>query len=97
MPAKFSSAHCTINWQGVDDDTPPGHSIATGTDSLGTPYMWLFKGGQPTDDAFVGSISIPCVPNQSTCAYGRGGGFAGTVTDYATALARLAERAADEA
>ncbi|MFD8609763.1 hypothetical protein [Streptomyces sp. NPDC059631] len=78
MPAKFLSTRCTINWQGVDDDTPPGHSVATGT------------------DAFVGSISVPCVPNQSAIVYGRGGGFVRAVTDFATMPARLADRAAEK-
>lgn len=96
MTAKFNSAHCTINWQGVDDDTPPGHSVAIGTDALGTAYLWLFKGNQPTDDAFVGSISVPARASELPTAYGRGGGFAGTVTDYATTLARLANHANNE-
>ncbi|MFJ9420702.1 hypothetical protein [Streptomyces sp. NPDC101249] len=90
MSAKFLSAHCTINWQGVDDDTPPGHSLAIGTDGFGTAYLWLFRGDQPTDDTFAGSISIPADPTQHPIAYGAGGGFAGTVTDYKTTLAQLA-------
>ncbi|MEV7154900.1 hypothetical protein AB0N77_09775 [Streptomyces misionensis] len=94
MPAKFLAAHCTINWHGTDDDTPPGHSVATGTDAFGTPYLWLFEGEEPTDDAFVGSISIPVVHDQSPLAYGRGGGYVGTVDNFRDALARLAARAA---
>ncbi|NED31085.1 hypothetical protein [Streptomyces sp. SID8499] len=96
MTAKFLSAHCTINWHGVDDDTPPGHSVAIGTDAFGTVYLWLFKGTQPTDDAFIGSISVPARASELPAAYGPGGGFAGTVTDYATTLARLADRATTE-
>lgn len=95
MPARFRAADATINWHGVDDRTPPGHSIATGTDSLGTGYLWLFKGDQPTDDAFVGSILIPDRVGQMPIAYGRGGGFAGTAPDTAAALTRLADRAAE--
>ncbi|MFF9309929.1 hypothetical protein ACF1BS_03370 [Streptomyces sp. NPDC014748] len=96
MPARFISAHCTITWHGVDNDTPPGHSVAIGTDALGAAYLWLFKGNQPTDDAFVGSISVPARASELPAAYGRGGGFAGAVTDYATTLARLADRATNE-
>lgn len=94
MPAKFGAASATIRWHGTDDNTPPGHSIATGTDSLGTSYLWLFKGDQPTEEAFVGSILIPDRVGQMPVAYERGGGFAGTAPDTKAALARLAERAA---
>jgi hypothetical protein len=93
MPARFIATHCTINWHGVDDDTPPGHSIATGTDAFGVPYLWLFRGDQPVDDAFIGSVSIPVAPGQSPIAYGAGGGFAGTVSDFKTAFTKLADRA----
>ncbi|NUS25010.1 MAG: hypothetical protein HOV92_12410 [Streptomyces sp.] len=93
MPAKFRAAEATIKWHGSDDTTPPGHSIATGTDSLGTVYLWLFKGDQPTDEAFVGSILIPDRVGQMPVAYEKGGGFAGTVADTKATLARLADRA----
>jgi hypothetical protein len=96
MPAKFRAADATIRWHGTDDTTPPGHSIATGTDSLGTVYLWLFKGDEPTDEAFVGSILIPHQAGQMPTAYGRGGGFAGTVHDTKAALARLADRATEK-
>lgn len=90
MAAKFRAADATIDWHGIDDDTPPGHSIATGTDGLGTAYLWLFKGDSPTDEAFVGSILIPTRAGQVPTVYGRGGGFAGTAPDTRTALERLA-------
>lgn len=94
MPAKFRAADATINWHGTDDSTPPGHSIATGTDSLGTAYLWLFEGNQPTDEAFVGSVLIPTRAGQAPTVYGRGGGFAGTAPDTKAALEKLAARAA---
>jgi hypothetical protein len=97
MPAKFLAAHCTITWHGVDDTTPPGHSIAIGTDSLGSKYVWLFKGDHPTDEAFVGSILVPTRAGQTPTAYGPGGGYAGNAPDTTAALARLAERASKEA
>jgi hypothetical protein len=90
MTARFRAADSTITWHGIDDTTPPGHTIATGTDGLGTVYLWLFKGDQPTDEAFVGSILIPGRPGQAPTAYGRGGGYAGTVSDTKATLARLA-------
>jgi hypothetical protein len=93
MPAKFRADAATIRWHGIDDQTPPGHSVATGTDDLGTAYLWLFRGDQPTDDAFIGSIMIPDRAGQTPVAYGPGGGFAGTAPDTKAALARLAGRA----
>jgi hypothetical protein len=94
MPAKFRAAEATIDWHGTDDNTPPGHSIATGTDRLGTHYVWLFRGDRPTDEAFVGAIGIPNRAGQTPTTYGRGGGFAGTAPDTKAALERLASRAA---
>lgn len=92
MPARFRTADATIAWHGVDHTTPPGHSIAIGTDSLGNRWLWLFKGDQATDAAFVGSISIPTRAGQTPTAYGPGGGFVGTAPDTMAALARLADR-----
>jgi len=94
MPAKFRAADATIRWHGTDDSTPSGHSIAVGADSLGTQYVWLFKGDQPIDEAFVGSILVPTRAGQVPTVYGRGGGFAGTAPDTKAALERLAARAA---
>lgn len=92
MNARFRAADCKIHWQGTDEDSPPGHSIATGTDAFGVPYLWLFRGCQPTDDTFVGSISIPVAPAQSAIAYGAGGGVVGTVTHTRQALEYLVDR-----
>lgn len=96
MPAKFRAAHATIRWHGTDDRTPPGHSIATGTDSLGTSYLWLFTGDEPTDETFVGSILMPNRVGQMPVAYDHGGGFAGTAPDTKAALERLANRYAKQ-
>jgi hypothetical protein len=93
MPAKFLAAHCAIKWYGVDDTTPPGHSIAIGTDTFGTAYLWLFKSDQPTDETFIGAVNIPTRAGEMPVAYGPGGGYAGSAPDTAAALARLAERA----
>ncbi|MEV6165798.1 hypothetical protein AB0L71_28565 [Streptomyces sp. NPDC052052] len=96
MPAKFLTQHCTINWHGTDDDTPPGHTTAIGTDAFGVAYLWLFKGDQPTDDAFIGSILIPDQAGQMPVAYGPGGGLVGDASDAKAALARLADRATEK-
>lgn len=93
--ARFRSADADIRWHGVDDDTPPGHTAATGTDLFGT-WLWLFKGDEPTDDAYVGGIQIPDRPGVIPNAYSRGGGWAGLATDTKATLARLAERAKKE-
>lgn len=96
MPARFRSADATITWHGTDDTTPAGHTVATGTDGLGTAYLWLFKGDQATDDAFVGSIMIPSRAGAWPVAYGKGGGFAGQVTDTKETLEKLAAKAAEQ-
>ena len=92
MAARFRSTDAIIRWCGVDDSTPPGYCIAVGTDSLGTHWIWLFKGDRPTDDSFAGSISIPSRAGQTPVVYGPGGGFFGTANDTGEALARLSER-----
>ncbi|MFI8932541.1 hypothetical protein ACIG3E_33375 [Streptomyces sp. NPDC053474] len=96
MPAAFLAEHCTISWHGTDSDTPTGHTTAIGTGPSGTQYLWLFKGDQPTDDAFVGSVTIPVQPRQIPDAYGRGGDLIGPAPDMKSALADLAARAAAE-
>lgn len=96
MPPKFHAASATINWSGVDGTTPPGHSLALGTDSLGNVWLWLFKGDKPSDETFVGSISIPRQAEQTPIAYNSGGGFARVVSDTTATLAKLAYRAAEK-
>ncbi|MFJ6566623.1 hypothetical protein ACIQNU_04335 [Streptomyces sp. NPDC091292] len=53
------------------------------------------QGDQPTDEAFVGAISIPDKPERTPDAYGSGGGFVGLAPDTAAALVKLADRAAN--
>lgn len=96
MPAEFRAAEATINWHGIDGTTPPGHSIATGTDGLGTGYLWLFQGDEPTEEAFIGSVLIPTRAGQMPVAYEQGGRFAGTAPDTKAALVRLADRATEK-
>lgn len=92
MPASFRSGEATITWQGIDDTTPAGHSLALGRDSIGTVYLWLFKGGQVTDDAFVGSILVPDRVEQRPVAYDSRGSFVGPVIDVTETLAALAAK-----
>lgn len=89
MPARFCSSDVTITWQGIDDTTPAGHSLALGRDSIGTVYLWLFEGDQVTDDAFVGSVLVPDRANQVSVAYDFRGSFVGTVTDVTETLEKL--------
>ncbi|WP_413754824.1 hypothetical protein [Streptomyces sp. MMBL 11-3] len=96
MPAKFRADEATVRWHGSDDTTPPDHSIAVGTDRLGTEYVWLFRGKEPTDEAFVGSISVSNAPGRAAIAYDSAGGFVGLAPIIAPALAKLAARAASE-
>jgi hypothetical protein len=82
-----------IRWFGADDDTPPGHCTAIGTDGLGSKWLWLFVGDEPSDDGFVGAVQIPDRAGQAPNAYGRTGGWAGLATDTKAALAKLAAKA----
>ncbi|MEV6165734.1 hypothetical protein AB0L71_28240 [Streptomyces sp. NPDC052052] len=64
----------------------------------GVAYLWLFKGDQPTDDAFIGSILIPARAGQMPVAYGRGrgGGFVGNAPAAKAAIDRLADHATNQ-
>lgn len=96
MPPRFKAAADDVRWSGIDDDTPPGHSIAIGKDSLGNNWLWLFKGDSPTDKAFVGAIEIPAQVDRIPGTYGRGGGFVGLAPNTKDALAKLVARAEKE-
>ncbi|MFJ4902903.1 hypothetical protein [Streptomyces sp. NPDC088727] len=89
VPARFRFDSSTITWKGVDSDTPPGHITAFGTDSLGTRYLWLFKGDAVTDDSFVGSILLH---GDHPVAYDSRGSFAGLVQNMESKLDDLVER-----
>ncbi|MFJ9379532.1 hypothetical protein [Streptomyces sp. NPDC101455] len=91
MPARFEPGDADIRWVGVDDDTPPGHCIAIGKDSLGNAWLWLFTGDTPSADAFVGSIEIPAQITKTPSAYGRFGGWAGLAHNTRQTLEQLAE------
>jgi hypothetical protein len=95
MPPRFKAADADIRWSGVDDDTPPGHSVAVGKDSLGNSWLW-FKGDSPADKAFVGAIEIPTQAGRIPGAYGCSGGFVGLAPNTRDALAKLAARAETE-
>lgn len=94
MPAQYTP-DCTIAWHGTSERTPPGHTLGIGTDTLGSVYLWLFKGPDAVPEAFVGSIHIPQDPDATPIAYNQGGGFAGTAPDTREALARLAAASGD--
>lgn len=96
MPPRFKAADVDVRWSGVDDDTPLGHSVAVGKDSLGNNWLWLFKGDSPVDKAFVGAIEIPTQAGRIPGAYGRGDGFVGLAHDTKDALAKLAARTGKE-
>lgn len=93
MPPRFRAADADVRWAGVDDDTPPGHSIAIGKDALGNNWLWLFEGDEPSDAAFVGSVEIPKQVDRVPGLYGRGGGFIGLAHNTKHALAKLVTRA----
>lgn len=93
MPPRFKAADADVRWSGIDDDTPPGHSIAIGKDGVGNNWLWLFKGDGPSDDAFVGAIEIPAQAGRIPGAYGPGGGFVGLAPNTRDALAKLVARA----
>lgn len=90
MPASYTD-DCTLRWHGTDDNTPPGHTIAIGVDTLGTAYLWLFQGTEPTVEAFRGSIMVPSRLQTVPVAYNRRGGFIGVVTGIGKTLLRLSE------
>ncbi|MFF2383740.1 hypothetical protein [Streptomyces sp. NPDC058108] len=96
MPPRFKAADADVRWSGVDDDTPPGHSVAIGKDGLGNNWLWLFKGDKPSERAFVGAVEIPAQAGRIPAAYGRGGGFVGLARDTKEMLAKLAARAEQE-
>jgi hypothetical protein len=93
MAAHFNMKDADIRACGVDDSTPPGHCTATGFDSLGRLWLWLFKGSAPSDEAYVGAVQIPDRAGQAPNAYGRTGAWEGLALDTKAALAKLAEKA----
>lgn len=91
MPARYTN-DCVLYWHGVDETTPPGHTVGIGRDAVGTLYLWLFKGQDATEEAFRGSINIPNRPGAMPVAYDSRGSFAGIAPDARSAFARLVSK-----
>lgn len=92
-------ADLNVHWTGTDSTTPAGHVLVLGVDSLGTLRLCLYKGSQPDDAAFRGSLLIPPdghsqrhLPTRTT-AYGPTGAFVTSHGDQTAMLQRLAELA----
>jgi hypothetical protein len=86
MP-QFRLADLDLRWTGIDGNTPAGHVVAVGLDPLGNTRVFLWRGDQPADDQFVGSLLIR---DHATIAYGQRGSFVGAHGDQASLLTRLA-------
>lgn len=90
-------AELTVRWTGTDSTTPAGHVLVLGVDRLGLLRLCLYKGAQPDDAAFRGSLLIPPDGHQQshlpthTTAYGPGGAFVTSTGDQTAMLLRLAE------
>ena len=90
-------ADLNVRWTGVDSTTPVGHVLVLGVDQLGLLRLCLYKGSQPDDAAFRGSLLIPPdghtqrhLPSR-TAAYGPGGAWVTSSGDQTAMLRRLAE------
>jgi hypothetical protein len=94
----FRLADQDIRWSGTDDTTPPGCCLATGKDSLGSIRVWLFRGSEPSDSGYLGSLLIPPLKDvfdgARASAYGPTGAWVTSRGDHAAMLARLADRGA---
>lgn len=86
---KFRLADMDVRWSGVDDTTPPGHCLASGLDPHGNVRVWLFKGVEPSDEGFRGSLLIPS--SGPAVGYGPTGTFVAGHGDHTAMLARLAK------
>ncbi|MGW9401462.1 hypothetical protein [Streptomyces sp. NPDC055642] len=90
-------ADLTVRWTGTDSTTPAGHVLVLGVDSLGVLRLCLYKGSQPDDATFRGSLLIPAeghnqrhLPTRTT-AYGPTGAFVTCHGDQTAMLQRLAD------
>ncbi|MFJ9037974.1 hypothetical protein ACIRF8_15445 [Streptomyces sp. NPDC102406] len=97
--AAINLADLDVRWTGTDSTTPAGHVLVLGVDSLGVLRLCLYKGTQPDDNAFRGSLLIPLdghgqrhLPIRTT-AYGPTGAFVTSVGDQEAMLHRLAAEA----
>ncbi|CAL9649194.1 hypothetical protein [Streptomyces sp. enrichment culture] len=90
-------ADLNVRWTGADSTTPAGHVLVLGVDRLGALRLCLYKGSQPDEVAFRGSLLIPPdgytqrhLPSRTT-AYGPTGAFVTSHGDQTAMLQRLAE------
>ena len=89
-------ADLDVRWTGTDSTTPAGHVLVLGVGPLGVLRLCLYKGSQPDDAAFRGSLLIPPdghnqrhLPTRTT-AYGPTGAFVTSQGDQTAMLHRLA-------
>lgn len=83
----FTLADLDLYWVGTDDDTPAGCTIANGVDPVGNTRVFLWRGSEPDDGAFLGSVLIT---DRHLTAYGPRGGYAkgtGTMSELLACLA----------
>lgn len=73
---RFTLADLDLYWVGTDDTTPTGCTLAYGYDPLGNRRLFLWRGPEPSDDTFLGSV-LTKEKGPST-AYGSGGGYVGS-------------------
>lgn len=92
----FHLAEVDVRWTGVDDSTPPGCCLANVRDQLGNYRLCLFRGAEPSDDGFLGSILIPTRAGVVAVAYGPTGAYVTSNadgSDTSTLLNTLVARA----
>lgn len=72
----FTLDELDLRWVGHDDTTPAGCTLGHGYDPVGNLRLFLWRGPEPSDDTFLGSV-ITKEKGTST-AYGPRGGFFGS-------------------
>jgi hypothetical protein len=75
-PMRFTLADLDLRWVGNDAATPAGCTLGHGYDPLGNLRLFLWRGDQPSDGTFLGSV-LTKEKGPST-AYGPGGGYVGS-------------------
>jgi hypothetical protein len=88
---QFRLSEVAVRWSGTDDNTPDGHCIATGKDTLGNHRVWLFTGDEPSDDGYRGNILVPASAGVILTAYGPTNAYVASGWDEAKLLNRLAK------
>ncbi|PRX91946.1 hypothetical protein [Allonocardiopsis opalescens] len=89
----FRLVDIDIRWSGRDSNTPDGCIIATGLDPHGNLRTFLYRGDEPSDGGFLGSILYPEPGAGTPLAYGPRGGWVPCGGGEAAMLVRLAEKA----